>query len=101
VFVIDVEGLFYPPREGLQNVLTQQWWRRPRASISPGETYHVGGLSRGLSELWRDGKDLTLDGIRGLASVGRAIGLSRPNIRPSTNEYESIPLDRSLATSPA
>ena len=68
----------------------------------PGEPYEVGGMARGLSDMFWDTKELALAGFRGAARFGRAVErrgstlplLRRLSLRPSPAEYEAIPLVR-------
>jgi len=86
--------------------LTLKWWRRPRSSVMPGEPYEAGGITRGLLDVFRDTKDLAVDGMIRVIQIGQAIErrgstlplLRRLSLRPSTNEYEAIPLDRAART---
>ncbi|BEI85151.1 hypothetical protein CcaverHIS002_0505520 [Cutaneotrichosporon cavernicola] len=91
--------------------LTLKWWRRPAASIPPGESYEVGGIHRGLAEL-RAAREATtataqawmyhavlrarevpvLDRIIDRTPLAR---IAPPAFAISRDEYETIPLTAS------
>lgn len=88
--------------------LTLKWWRRPLASIAPGESYEPGGMRRGLSELaaarhamgaetraWMYAAAQRIRSVPGLDRIVDRTPLARmapPAIVISHDEYEAIPL---------
>ncbi|WWC73094.1 uncharacterized protein I206_107059 [Kwoniella pini CBS 10737] len=84
--------------------LTLKWWKRPISSVMPNEPYSPGGTIKGFSSLLSDFKETTIDGFKGIISLGSEVGrrgstlplLRRLSLRrPSRSAYEAIPLDRS------
>lgn len=88
--------------------LTLKWWRRPLASIAPGEAFEEGGIRRGAAELVA-ARDAALANVQGFvyraAQRAREVpGLDRlidrtplsriapPAIVVSRDDYEAIPL---------
>jgi Cu+-exporting ATPase len=88
--------------------LTLKWWRRPLASIPPGENYEAGGVHRGLAELraaheaatastkaWGYGvvqRAREIPGLNRLIDRTRLARMAPPAAAISRDDYEAIPL---------